>query len=116
MRPLLMVLVLSLPLLACSKSNDAEENQVGPGMTAEAISANDVTAIDAVTGEAANIAADVVLDANLMNEGNASANGSAAADMPRRGPAPSGAARPTTAAPPADRPEAAPEPQSNEAQ
>ena len=111
MRPLLLVLVLSLPLLACGKSNQAEENAQGPGMTAEAISSNDVTAIDAVTGEAANIAADVVLDANLINESNASGNSAAGAERPRRAPASSGAVRSNPTPPPA-----AAEPQANEAQ
>jgi hypothetical protein len=115
MRRLAVVLVLALaaPLGGCGKSDDQEGTTGGPAVTAETIATNDVTAIDAVTGEAANIAADVVLDANLLAEANGSSN-AATADRARR---PSGAPVPAR---PRDNPPAeandsapAPEPQSN---
>jgi hypothetical protein len=111
-----MILLFSVTLVACGQSDDAQESREGPAMTAEAISSNDVTAIDAVTGEAANIAADVVLDANLLAEGNESANGSAAAERPRRGGASSAPARPRSAPPASETNQAAPEPESNAAE
>lgn len=44
----------------CNRDGAEDANAVAErGMTAEAITANDVTAIDAVTGSAANMAADV---------------------------------------------------------
>ena len=78
MRRLILAFALAAPLAACGKSDDGDGNAAGPGMTAEAIATNDVTAIDAVTGEAANMAADVELDANLVADGNATGNVAAA--------------------------------------
>ena len=112
----LLVLLLSLPLFACDQSDQGKESGQGSGMTAEAISSNDVTAIDAVTGEAANIAADVDLDANLLAEGNQPANAGVAAERPRRGSSTSGANRPSRAPATAAQPDPAPAPDSNEAQ
>ena len=85
MRALVLLLAIALPLGACGKSNEAEGEAQGSAMTANAISSNDITAIDAVTGEAANIAADVQIDANLLADANAG-NASAPADgsRPRR--------------------------------
>lgn len=62
MRALILIagaLALSLPLAAC-KNNDQADNtsNVDENLTAENIVSNDVTAIDAVTGDAANMAAD----------------------------------------------------------
>jgi hypothetical protein len=58
---------LTLTLAAC-KNNDQHDNtiNVDENLTAENIVSNDVTAIDAVTADAANMAADV----NYMDEGN----------------------------------------------
>ena len=52
-------LALALPLGAC-RNNDQADNtaNVDENLTAENIVSNDVTAIDAVTGDAANMAAD----------------------------------------------------------
>ena len=84
MRALVFLLATALPLGACGKSGEAEGEREGAAMTANAISSNDITAIDAVTGEAANIAADVQIDANLLADANASGNEAEASDRPRR--------------------------------
>ena len=71
MRGLILVAVAGLTLSAC-KNNDQHDNtmNVDENLTAENIVSNDVTAIDAVTGDAANMAADVD-----MNFGNLDENG-----------------------------------------
>ena len=67
----------AIALAACS-NNDQHDNttNVGETLTAENIVSNDVTAIDAVTGDAANMAADSDLNsiANApADQGNANA-------------------------------------------
>jgi len=60
MRALILIAgALALPLAACG-NNDQTDNtaNVDESLTAENIVSNDVTAIDAVTGDAANSAAD----------------------------------------------------------
>ena len=59
MRPAPLLILAILALAAC-KNNDIVDNtqNVGQNLTAENIVSNDVTAIDAVTGDAANMAAD----------------------------------------------------------
>ena len=71
MRVPLIVIAATCTLAAC-KNNDAHDNtmNVQENLTAENIVSNDVTAIDAVTGDAANMAADVD-----MNYGNIDENG-----------------------------------------
>ena len=73
MRAPLLILAASLALAGC-KNNDMHDNSsnVDENLTAENIVSNDVTAIDAVTGDAANMAADVD-----MNYGNLEENGAA---------------------------------------
>ena len=66
---------LALMAAAC-KNNDQHDNttNIDENLTAENIVSNDVTAIDAVTGDAANMAADVNyvdVDNSLSNETNA---------------------------------------------
>lgn len=57
---LIFLIVATLALGACGKNNQAGQTlNADQGLTAENIVANDVTAIDAVTGDAANMAADV---------------------------------------------------------
>jgi hypothetical protein len=69
MRAFILIAVPALLLSACGKNNSAGQAQnVGENLSAETIVANDVTAIDAVTGDAANMAADVPLTNEL--EGN----------------------------------------------
>jgi hypothetical protein len=69
-----------LALAACGNNDQTDNTQnVDENLSAENIVSNDVTAIDAVTGDAANMAADVdysnladnSLD-NMLNEGNSS--------------------------------------------
>lgn len=69
----------ALALSAC-RNNDQKDNtqNVDENLTAENIVSNDVTAIDAVTGDAANMAADVD-----MNYGSIDENGAA---VPSNGP------------------------------
>ena len=68
-----------LAVSACGK-NAQVDNSVDPGeqMTADSIVANDVTAIDAVTGAAANMAADVDVNYGLEVQGNSGATASTA--------------------------------------
>ena len=61
-----MLLVAVFALAACSNNDQTDNTQnVDENLTAENIVSNDVTAIDAVTGDAANMAADV--DMNFGN-------------------------------------------------
>jgi hypothetical protein len=93
MRLLVPALALAFPLAACGESNEAEGERDTSAMTANAISSNDITAIDAVTGEAANMAADVQIDANLLEDENAAGNEAAGSDRPRRPARPTGSSR-----------------------
>ena len=64
----LLIPVLALSLAACGNKDQAANNDnVADSLTADSIVSNDVTAIDAVTGDAANMAADV--DMNFGNLG-----------------------------------------------
>ena len=69
MRLLILALGTSLVLTAC-KNNDQSGTaaNVDESLTAESIVSNDVTAIDAVTGDAANMAADVDYTAEVAND------------------------------------------------
>jgi hypothetical protein len=63
----------ALALGACGNNDQKDNTQnADENLTAENIVSNDVTAIDAVTGDAANMAADVD-----MNYGNIDENGAA---------------------------------------
>ena len=67
-----LLLAATLALAACSNNDQTDNTQnVDENLTAENIVSNDVTAIDAVTGDAANMAADVD-----MNFGNLEENAS----------------------------------------
>ena len=60
MRALILIAAAALALAACGNNDQADNTQnVDENLTAENIVSNDVTAIDAVTGDAANMAADV---------------------------------------------------------
>ena len=77
MRLLILTAAATLSLGAC-KNNDQRDStmNVDENLTAENIVSNDVTAIDAVTGDAANMAADVnytEVDNGLGNDTNAAA-------------------------------------------
>jgi hypothetical protein len=72
MRVLILFAGASLALTACGKNDQAGTSQnAADGLTAEKIVANDVTAIDAVTGDAANMAADVDYNAEDNSLDNA---------------------------------------------
>ena len=77
MRGMILVAAAALSLAAC-KNNDQHDNNmnVDENLTAENIVSNDVTAIDAVTGDAANMAADVDMNYGNLDEnaGNVSAS------------------------------------------
>ena len=98
-----LALAAALAVSACGNNDQADNTiNVDENLTAENIVSNDVTAIDAVTGAAANMAADVDLNfGNLdVNEGAAATNQPAkkpAGETPRRiapPPAESNAAAP----------------------
>jgi hypothetical protein len=77
MRALLFVAGAALALVGCGRNAQNDNNQAaGENLTAESIVSNDVTAIDAVTGDAANMAADVDMNFGNLNEvgGNPPAN------------------------------------------
>ena len=76
-----LLIAATLILAACGKNGQADQTQnADENLTADSIVSNDVTAIDAVTGDAANMAADVDMNfGNLAAEsGDSSDNGSAA--------------------------------------
>jgi hypothetical protein len=98
MRALIPIAGVALVLGGCGNNGQKSNDQnVGETLTAENIVSNDVTAIDAVTGDAANMAADVD-----MNFGNVDENlGDAVSNLPSkpRRPVPTRpAARPEPAA------------------
>ena len=73
MRALLLIAGVALALTACNRGGQSETNQAAAqSLTPQNIVSNDVTAIDAVTGDAANMAADVD-----TNYGNLDENGPA---------------------------------------
>ena len=83
----LLIPVFALALAACGKGDQAANNQnIADSLTADSIVSNDVTAIDAVTGDAANMAADVDMNfGNLEPKGTdntTSKDGSSRPDRP----------------------------------
>jgi len=98
MRPFLPIAITALALAACGKDREADSGgNAGAGLTADTIVANDVTAIDAVTADAANMAADIDYAdalAELSNNGGesnvsrANRSGGTARPNPGRAPAP----------------------------
>ena len=99
-----LLLAAALALAACS-NNDQTDNtlNVDENLTAENIVSNDVTAIDAVTGDAANMAADVDMNFGNLEEnaGEAATNGPAKSTRPapkKPEPAPKPAPEANTAA------------------
>ena len=91
MRALIFIAAAALATAGCNKADQAGNTaNVDETVGAGSIASNDVTAIDAVTGEAANMAADV----NYLNSadenlgGNASSTASSNRSAPARRPAP----------------------------
>ena len=69
MRALILVAATSLAMSACGPKPGADNAvATGDNLAAEAIIANDTTAIDAATGDAANIAADVDYSVNQVSD------------------------------------------------
>jgi len=73
MRAFILVAGAVLSLAACGRRNEAGQVQnADQSLSAGSIVSNDVTAIDAATGDAANMAADVDLNyGNLLENGGA---------------------------------------------
>jgi hypothetical protein len=68
MRALILVAAASLTMSACGTKPGADNAvTTSDNLAAEAIIANDTTAIDAATGDAANMAADVDYSVNLTD-------------------------------------------------
>ncbi|MES2120249.1 MAG: hypothetical protein V4513_06680 [Pseudomonadota bacterium] len=86
MRALILFAGATLVLTGCGKNDQSgATNNVGADLTAEKIVANDVTAIDAVTADAANMAADMNYEALDNVADNATGNSTAnPGDKPRR--------------------------------
>lgn len=77
MRALIFVAGASLFLAACGDQGAAgNATNAGANLAAEAIFANDTTAIDAATGDAANMAADVDYTVSNAGSGDVRADGS----------------------------------------
>jgi hypothetical protein len=98
----LIIIAGALALAACG-NNDQSDNtaNVDENLTAQNIVSNDVTAIDAVTGDAANMAAESDINdlGNISNASNALGNSNA---FPRPRPqtvTPKGSSAPATPAP-----------------
>lgn len=111
MRRLILLAGAALALGACGDRQQSENNvNADQALGAENIVANDITAIDAVTGAAANMATDVEITNDLI------ANLDNAVDQPRRPASSARPARPRGATPPAEPAEPAePAPASNTA-
>ena len=91
MRALIVLATAALALSGCGNNDQTDKTQnVDENMTAENIVSNDVTAIDAVTGDAANMAADVdysnLADNSLDNMLNESGDAKPAARASRARP------------------------------
>jgi len=80
---LLILTAAILAISACGKNNQAGTAQnADQGMTADSIVSNDVTAIDAVTGDAANMAADVDVNYGNLDEGSTDTSNSVKPSKP----------------------------------
>jgi len=75
MRTLILLGAAAMALMACNGEQSAQERPAAErNVTREVVATNDTTAIDAATGEAANMAADVEFLPELNNaDGNAAA-------------------------------------------
>jgi hypothetical protein len=106
MRPFFLIAVTALALAACDKNGEADRGtNAGAGLTADKIVANDITAIDAVTGDAANMAADIDFADALADLSNNSGSSNSSATDRSRGqarPSRSGASSPKPASGPSE--------------
>jgi hypothetical protein len=109
MRALILIAAaVALPLAACG-NNDQTDNtaNVDENLTAENIVSNDVTAIDAVTGDASNMAAESEINdigaAPLVENGNAAAPEKPAKTAPKK---PAASSKPATGSTPTSTPPA----------
>ena len=94
MRPLIPLTVAALGLAGCGSGEQANNTvNVDQAVMSGDLAANDVTAIDAVTGDAANMAADV--DINFTNDMLGGAGGNQSGGPRSDGPRP----RPRSSAP-----------------
>ena len=87
MRVLIIIAGAALALGGCNKNGQSGDLQnADDNLTASSIVSNDVTAIDAVTGDAANMAADVDMNfGGLANStGNSTASGNSATAAPHK--------------------------------
>ena len=114
MRGWILLVGAAAALAACGDGNQADDGEdLNQSLTASNIVANDVTAIDAVTGDAANMAEDVDFTEALNELGPADGNESASTQRPRRpgdraSPAPARREPRTTAPSPAPAPASEP--------
>ena|SRR5205809_8080846 len=76
MRAFLLIAGAALALAACKNNDQSDKTQnFDENLTAENIVSNDVTAIDAVTGDAANMAADVDTNYGILDNSALESNG-----------------------------------------
>ena len=94
MRALLLLAGAALALGGCGNNDQTDKTQnADENLTAENIVSNDVTAIDAVTGDAANMAADVDMNFGGLEQNGVAAVSNEGAPTPAR----RAAAKPSTA-------------------
>jgi len=75
MRTLLLTAAAALALAGCKNNDQTDKTQnADENLSAESIVSNDVTAIDAVTGDAANMAADVDMNFGSLDQSLAGAS------------------------------------------
>ena len=87
MRALILVAGAALALDACGNNDQADNTtNVDENLTAENIVSNDITAIDAVTGDAANMAAD--MDVSFTNETDMALDNTTSSPSPRSNSSP----------------------------
>ena len=84
MRALLLIAGAALALGGCGNNDQTDKTQnADENLSAESIVSNDVTAIDAVTGDAANMAADVDMNFGLDQNLSGTASNEAKPSRPR---------------------------------
>ena len=97
MRLLILVAGSALILTACGNERQADNTlNVDENLAAENIVSNDLTAIDAVTGDAANMAADVDMNYGNLEENQAGVTVNMPAPKPKAKPSGEPAPKPET--------------------